>query len=214
MMNNFEDIIYFLKNFKDNEHNRKGYESLFNLFKIYAKKFFQYYSDSEILNLYHDFLISKIFSNNTFEKFLNKAKDREIKYYLKTTIRNFLINQHRKEKQFPLTNLDINTQKDDAISVEVKYEISLLLDLINRKLKQRDKMLLCRYINSDKYNFLSELSMDAYYKAIERLKIKLRNIVLEKKISKESSEMFFSEVFLSEICDKICLEYKARGSNE
>ncbi len=206
-MNNFDGLKKFLKSPVNEQYAKEGYNILFKIFSSRAI-IFKIHSHEKIINLYHEFLLNKIFNNLTFRNFLDRAKDNEIKNYLYKMIDNFLKNEFKKNKNFDVIFDENEIKKDNSLFPEINFEAKLLISLIGNNLTLREKMILCKFLFKERYNFLKNLSKDAYYKAVERLKKKLQEIILKNKISKESVDLFFEKIFMSEICEKICLNSK------
>ncbi len=171
--------------------------------KIYKKLYLQFYSiaktfqiNEDIESLYHEFLIQKWKNGLNFKN----------SHYLNVMIKNFLINKfnEKKRKEIP-DEIKIEIKiKDEIFIPEIYSEIVQFFEIIKKELKEREIKILCYYVNSEKYYFFKDMSRDAKYKAIERVKKRLRNIQNIYNFSEEAVKVALEKFFQSEICDKIC----------
>ncbi|GEM_PF-6024164 len=196
-------IIKFIKAPHNEETAKDGYKNLLSFFESIAYKF---KISEDVVGLYHQFIIEKILFNDTFQNFLLSASDSDITPYLKRMISNFMINICKKHSEIYDIHFDIEEIKDSRLSSEIKLESLFLIELFNTNLNQKEKKLLCNYLAPKRYNFLDSMESNAFYKGVERLKTKLKGIISQSSVSKEGLDIFFSDVYLSEVCDKICLD--------
>lgn len=199
-MRNDKEIIKFLKR---PESSEEGYHSLLQLFSYSFYKFDVIKNNYECDAVFHDFLLKNIFHNKTFFLFLHSSDEKDIMPYLKKMIRNFLINLRNKtiRKGTDLSldetlNDDSNDTfadmlKNERVSHELIFEAKSILSIFLNTLTEKNKRILCQYLYSKKYQFISGISRDAFDKAVERTKKKVQEIVEQNKLSFDSIKVFF-----------------------
>ena len=138
--------------------------------------------------------------------------------YLKKMIRNFLINLHSKtiRKGIDISldetlNDDSNDTfadmvKNERVSQELIFEAKSILSIFLNSLTEKNKRILCQYLYSKNYEFISGMSRDAFDKAVERIKKKVQEIVEQNKLSYDSIKVFFDYIYVSEVCEKMRLD--------
>ncbi|AEI15261.1 hypothetical protein Flexsi_1611 [Flexistipes sinusarabici DSM 4947] len=213
-MRNDKEIIKFLKR---PESSEEGYHSLLQLFSYSFYKFDVIKNNYECDAVFHDFLLKNIFHNKTFFLFLHSSDEKDIMPYLKKMIRNFLINLRNKtiRKGTDLSldetlNDDSNDTfadmlKNERVSHELIFEAKSILSIFLNTLTEKNKRILCQYLYSKKYQFISGISRDAFDKAVERTKKKVQEIVEQNKLSFDSIKVFFDYIYVSEVCEKMRL---------
>ena len=208
-MNN-KQIINFLLN---PNNNKEGYFLLLEKFK-YICISFNFPNDS-CEDLFHDFLYKNIWNNTKLLEFITKSNTESIISYINRSIKNFLINNWNRNKannetlslNNSISESDeeyIETIKAEHISNEIIYEAYAILEEIVHNLDERKKKILCQYIYGDKKDFNLDMGKDALYKAIERLKKDLKDLIIKHKFSEESFNFFISNIYVSKICEKFC----------
>ncbi|AEI15001.1 hypothetical protein Flexsi_1351 [Flexistipes sinusarabici DSM 4947] len=214
-MRNDKEIIKFLKR---PESSEEGYHSLLQLFSYSFYKFDVIKNNYECDAVFHDFLLKNIFHNKTFFLFLHSSDEKDIMPYLKKMIRNFLINLRNKtiRKGTDLSldetlNDDSNDTfadmlKNERVSHELIFEAKSILSIFLNTLTEKNKRILCQYLYSKEYQFISGINRDAFDKAVERIKKKVREIVEQNKLSFDSIKVFFDYIYVSEVCDKMRLD--------
>lgn len=211
-----KEIVKFLRNPAQSE---AGYRYLLQLFSYSFYKFDVIRKNFECDSVFHDFLIKDIFNNKTFQSFLTNSKDeKDIIPYLRRTIRNFLINLHNKILRKGLNiSLDepiyendkenlIAKIKNERVSHELLFEAESILPYFSSSLNEKNKRILCQYLYSGRYDFITNMSRDAFDKAVERLKDKVKDIVKKHKLSIDSMKIFFDYIYVSEVCEKMRLD--------
>lgn len=214
-MINDKEIIKFLKK---PESSEEGYHSLLKLFSYSFYKFDVIKNNYECDAVFHDFLLKNIFHNKTFCLFLNNSYEKDIMPYVKKMIRNFLINLHSKTIR---TGTDISLDetlnndsndtfadmvKNERVSHELIFEAKSILSIFLNSLTEKNKRILCQYLYSKNYEFISGISRDAFDKAVERIKKKVQEIIEQNKLSFDSIKVFFDYIYVSEVCEKMRLD--------
>ncbi len=207
--NEIKEIITFILN-PDADCN--GYYLLLSLFE---KRFLKFsFPHESCLDAFHDFLKDKIWNNEKLLNFVNNNKNKESISYVVRTIQNFLITYWNKNKNH-LETLSLNNKISDtdaefienmefeAVSNEIKFEAFSLLNYLDDKFDEKKKRILCQFLFGKDKDFNLGMGKDAFYKAVERLKKELTDIVINNRFAQESVEFLFNNIFVSEICEKL-----------
>ncbi|WP_456392772.1 hypothetical protein [Persephonella sp.] len=165
--------------------------------------------------LFSSFYANKILSQRKiFQKRFGK-KSEGIISYIKITARRFLLDEiDRKElSTVVLTDEETGEQLIENLSVETALNIPALIEakeivyFAEKFFSEEDLKTLCHIFFKDKLqkNYcLENLSSDAIYKRVERLKKKLGEFVKKYDCSYEGFDIFRREFLMSEICKKRC----------
>jgi len=180
----------------------------------------------QILKAREDF--EDLYSSFYEEKIILKRKLYEEKFkedksgiinYLKASIRHFLDDEKRKLQIETISvikdeednQIDIfETIPDTKIKNQLDYiEAKEISEKIKKFLSEEDLKVLCHIVfkdKNDKNYCLENLSQDAIYKRVERLKKeKLTKFVSIYNFSYDGFQLFIDEFLMSEICKKLCL---------
>ncbi len=202
----------FLKN-----NNTAGLDVIHNIFlKIISKQMFSALKDQEE-ELFNEFISTKILTSK--EMIIKKFSENQsgLYNYLYVAIENFL--KTELEKYIYMSEslgnpVYINQEEEEESYLEKYYnkeydflseiESGRIFEVMNEQLKEEEKKLLCSILsdNNLKDKYFPDLKEDAYYKRVERLKKKLKEIVEEYEFSKEGINLFF-DIFYNEVCKKL-----------
>ncbi|MGB9766956.1 MAG: hypothetical protein ACPLXN_05730 [Sulfurihydrogenibium sp.] len=202
----------FLKN-----NNTAGLDVIHNIFlKIISKQMFSALKDQEE-ELFNEFISTKILTSK--EMIIKKFSENQsgLYNYLYVAIENFL--KTELEKYIYMSEslgnpVYINQEEEEESYLEKYYnkeydflseiESERIFEVMNEQLKEEEKKLLCSILsdNNLKDKYFPDLKEDAYYKRVERLKKKLKEIVEEYEFSKEGTNLFF-DIFYNEVCKKL-----------
>ncbi|MGC9081168.1 hypothetical protein [Sulfurihydrogenibium sp.] len=202
----------FLKN-----NNTAGLDVIHNIFlKIISKQMFSALKDQEE-ELFNEFISTKILTSK--EMIIKKFSENQsgLYNYLYVAIENFL--KTELEKYIYMSEslgnpVYINQEEEEESYLEKYYnkeydflseiESGRIFEVMNEQLKEEEKKLLCSILsdNNLKDKYFPDLKEDAYYKRVERLKKKLKEIVEEYEFSKEGTNLFF-DIFYNEVCKKL-----------
>ncbi len=220
-------ICKLLHKFIKNEiKNQEEYIILIGYFKTIVRKTAEKYKinsiywEDSIDDIIGDILI-KIYKTSGIWKTIIHQK--HCKYYLYTTIRNFLLDKIREkeksinERQF-LSFVDKegnkiseeNSLEDKNYSVEIREAIIDLIEDFRNKISEEEIKYFCYFLtpNGKKlYKCLwGEKSNDAIYQDAKRKKNKVVLSLLKEwaslGVDREAVELFI-KVYLSEICEKL-----------
>ncbi|MCA1933737.1 MAG: hypothetical protein LDL13_09195 [Calditerrivibrio sp.] len=208
-------IIAFIKSPHEHED---GYKEFFILFEKISKR----YNIENVMDEYHEFVTSNIIEKTKLLEPAEKFDDKSMIYYLKESIKNFLINtcranKHMKEvislnEKRPLSENEedelIDIIKSDEIESIIRIEAVQILKIVKKSFSEDKQKLLCEILYREKrneYKFIKDMSENAFYKAVERLKTELQRFFLEIHSSDEAVKYFLYHIYPSEICEKFCL---------
>lgn len=208
-------IINFIKSPGNSE---EGYKELFKLFKKISDK---YNLNKDLEDNYHEFITSNIFEKTKLKEIIEKTDDNGLIFYLKTMIKNFLINSYR-EKRYEESVISLNERissenendefidfiKDEVIEKVTEIESLEILEEIKVYFSEDKQRLLCEILYREKrknYKFIKDMSENAFYKAVERFKVELGSFFLKLQSSDEAVKYFLYHIYPSEICEKFCL---------
>lgn len=174
-------------------------------------------------DLFNQFYLEKLLPKKDYllKKFENDLEG--LVRYIYKMITNFLTDVNNK-KEIEEIKIFINKNEEDdksqnilenipsesrssMVDIEI-IESKEILEIIKTFLSEEDKKVLCHIVFKDKQNInycLENLSQDAIYKRVERLKTKLKSFVETYCISQDGFKYFIDEFLMSEICKKICL---------
>jgi len=205
------------------DYDPKGEEILKKIFRKEAQKgSFTHLipnGEKDIEDLFHDFYLNKILHKR--ENFIKifRTDQEGIISYIKTSIRNYLKDKLEK-KRLEEISITLNTKENETINIveltnnpdsfkPIEYmEAVEITGEIQKFLTKDELKTLCHIVfksKADSNYCLEDLSSDAKYKRIERLrKNKLKSFVEKHSFSVEGFELFLKEFLMSEICRKIC----------
>ncbi len=146
----------------------------------------------------------------TMHNFL-RTKNRELKekFYVEENNQN---EEKRLKKKFE--TLEIKHDNDDkyienpkitkspVIETEIMIEAKEIREIIEQKLSDKEKQVLCYTLLDDPSYIKEEISQDALYKRKSRMKKFLTGFVKEHGFSLEGFSYFVQEYLKSEICEK------------
>ncbi|ACN99769.1 hypothetical protein [Sulfurihydrogenibium azorense] len=217
-MNSADKIYNFLINFDEEglNHIKKMFYT-----QISKQSYQILYQDKD--DLLNDFITYKLIPKRKeiAEKF-SQSTDGLVSY-ISIAIENFLkteitkkiyksemfqnsvyYNQEEDEKEDTFERV-LETTQAKEYDVLVKIEAEDIYNKLIEELKDTEKQLLCYLISEEqlqsyiKENFFKDISEDAFYKRIERLKKKLSSIAQEYGYSQEGFEEAFN-TFYTQIC--------------
>ncbi len=221
-MNSADKIYNFLINFDEEglNHIKKMFYT-----QISKQSYQILYQDKD--DLLNDFITYKLIPKRKeiAEKF-SQSTDGLVSY-ISIAIENFLkteitkkiyksemfqnsvyYNQEEDEKEDTFERV-LETTQAKEYDVLVKIEAEDIYNKLIEELKDTEKQLLCYLISEEqlqsyiKENFFKDLSEDAFYKRVERLKKKLSSIVQEYGYSQEGFKEAFDNFYT-----QICKNYK------
>ena len=217
-MKSADKIYAFLTNFDE-----EGLNHIKKMFYTQISKQSYQILQQEKEDLFNDFLTYKLIAKreNIAKKF-SQSTDGLVSY-LSVAIENFLktelIDRIQKSEVFQ-NEVYYNQEEDDEEStfeivlettqtkeydVLVKIESENILNKLVEELKDQEKQLLCYILSEEelqayiKEKFFKDLSEDAFYKRVERLKKKLSSIAKEYGYSQEGFEEAF-DTFYTQVC--------------
>ncbi|MDM7273837.1 hypothetical protein [Sulfurihydrogenibium azorense] len=221
-MNSADKIYNFLINFDEEglNHIKKMFYT-----QISKQSYQILYQDKD--DLLNDFITYKLIPKRKeiAEKF-SQSTDGLVSY-ISIAIENFLkteitkkiyksemfqnsvyYNQEEDEKEDTFERV-LETTQAKEYDVLVKIEAEDIYNKLIEELKDTEKQLLCYLISEEqlqsyiKENFFKDISEDAFYKRVERLKKKLSSIVQEYGYSQEGFKEAFDNFYT-----QICKNYK------
>lgn len=221
-MNSADKIYNFLINFDEEglNHIKKMFYT-----QISKQSYQILYQDKD--DLLNDFITYKLIPKRKeiAEKF-SQSTDGLVSY-ISIAIENFLkteitkkiyksemfqnsvyYNQEEDEKKDTFERV-LETTQAKEYDVLVKIEAEDIYNKLIEELKDTEKQLLCYLISEEqlqsyiKENFFKDISEDAFYKRVERLKKKLSSIVQEYGYSQEGFKEAFDNFYT-----QICKNYK------
>ncbi len=132
--------------------------------------------------------------------------DAGLKSYIKTAVKNYIIDNLRKKRLYIIDDkIDENMVEHNRSEELVKIEAYEFLNLLNKKLSEKEKNLLCLYIFGQRRKNLKRNTMD---KAISRLKKRIKDIYLNSYYSQESVDFCINRLIASEMCKDFVIDRK------
>lgn len=219
------DINIAVYNFLLNS-DKNGLEVIKSIFiSVLKKSYFKKLKDYNDLadDLFHQFYLEKLLpkKDDLLKRFENDLEG--LMRYIYKMMSNFLTDINNK-KEIEEVKIFITKDEEDDESQNIlenipsesrssKVDIEIIeskeiLEIIKTFLSEEDKKVLCHIVFKDKQNInycLENLSQDAIYKRVERLKTKLKSFVETYCISQDGFKYFIDEFLMSEICKKVCL---------
>lgn len=202
MKNTHEEIYLFLQG-----KSEKGLEIISNIFfkQLYSQSYISLTKQEEPEDIFMDF-INKIFEKRTFllQKFENQSQG--LASYIRQMAKNFLKDKLKimSEIQFESVNNYerlISTDKNEPIKQLIKIEGFRFAEIIDSKFKEEEILILCYITATNKKDFeekyLKDLSKDAIYKRVERVKRKLRGVISDFGYSQEAVRFYIENILPS-----------------
>lgn len=220
-MNN--NILRFIQSPGNSDILKSDYEKLFQIFKDASYKF----KISEPDEYFQEFIVKNILNNSTLRNFALKSSEKEVTYYLKRMVVNFIINCHRKSEHEEATlslnstvdenqeNADefIDMVKDDSLEQVVVIEAKEILDMIKGQFSEDEKKLLCEMLYIEKrgsFTFLKDVTENVFYKRVERFKTKIKTFFKDLQATDEGVKYLLYYIYPSEVCEKFCLDDRGK----
>jgi hypothetical protein len=215
-----KDLIY---NFLS-ENDPKGLEVIKNIFfKIISSPTYQlildYYNKEDI---FQEFLAVKIlpYRNHILDKFFEQQSG--LVSYIQRMTKNFLADVYASVKlmsENEISEVIISKEEDDEDEVKSYFDLigkteNYILNIeaeevkmaLTKHLSDSEVLVFCYQISDSKElyksKYFNDLSDDALYKRVERMKTKIKEILKEYSFSAEAFEKFLKE-HSHEICKKL-----------
>ena len=206
------------------ENDPKGLEVIKNIFfKIISSPIYQLilnYYDKE--DVFQEFIATKILPhrNHILDKFFEQQNG--LVSYIQRMTKNFLADVYASVKfmsENEISDVIISKEEDDEDEVKsyfdligkredytLNIEVEELKIALTKRLSDNEALIFCYQISDSKElyksKYFNELSDDALYKRVERMKTKIKEILKEYSFSAEAFEKFLKE-HSHEICKKL-----------
>jgi len=206
------------------ENDPKGLEVIKNIFfKIISSPTYQLilnYYDKE--DVFQEFLAIKILPhrNHILDRFFEQQSG--LVSYIQRMTKNFLADVYASVKlmsENEISDVIISKEEDDEDEVKsyfdligkredytLNIEVEELKIALTKRLSDNEVLMFCYQISDSKElyksKYFNELSDDALYKRVERMKTKIKEILKEYSFSAEAFEKFLKE-HSHEICKKL-----------
>jgi len=194
------------------EGNTEGLEIIENIFfkQLFSSSYKYILNSEDKEDLFMEF-INRVFEKRNFllEKF--RTQNQGLPAYIRQMVKNFLKDKikHMSEiRMEPVNNYEKFLKSDlgNPIIEIIKVDSLSLKEVINNKLKTEEIKVLCYITAKDKMMFkeifFKNVSDDALYKKVQRVKEKLKRIINEYGYSKDTVEYYLTEI-LPTICNKV-----------
>jgi hypothetical protein len=206
------------------ENDPKGLEVIKNIFfKIISSPTYQlilnYYNKEDV---FQEFLATKIlpYRNHIVDKFFEQQSG--LVSYIQRMTKNFLADVYASVKlmsENEISDVIISKEKDDEDEVKSYFDLigkteNYILSIeaeevkmaLTKHLSDSEVLMFCYQISDSKElyksKYFKDLSDDALYKRVERMKTKIKEILKEYSFSAEAFEKFLKE-YSHEICKKL-----------
>jgi len=206
------------------ENDPKGLEVIKNIFfKIISSPTYtlilNYYDKEDV---FQEFIATKILPhrNHILDKFFEQQNG--LVSYIQRMTKNFLADVYASVKlmsENEISEVIISKEEDDEDEVKsyfdligkredctLSIEIEELKIALTKRLSDNEALIFCYQISDSKElyksKYFSELSDDALYKRVERMKTKIKEFLREYSFSTEAFEKFLKE-HSHEICKKL-----------
>ncbi len=207
-INTHREIYLFLQG-----ESEIGLEIITNIFykQINSSSFLTLKEQHE--DLFMEFMV-KLFSKRDFllDRFQNQEDG--LSSYIREMIKNFLRDKIISMSRNPLDNVNIiegefESNYETPVMILNRIEAIKFKETLEKAFSEKEFMLLCYMITDNKEEkkrirelFFKDLSNDALYQRVKRLKEKLSKIVKEKNFA-QGSVLFFLENILPSICKRV-----------
>lgn len=207
-INTHREIYLFLQG-----ESEIGLEIITNIFykQINSSSFLTLKEQHE--DLFMEFMV-KLFSKRDFllKKFQNQEDG--LSSYIREMIKNFLRDKIISMSRNPLDNVNIiegefESNHEIPVMTMNKIEAIKLKETLEETISEKEFILLCYMVIDNREEkkrvrelFFKDLSNDALYQRVKRLKEKLSKIVKEKNFA-QGSVLFFLENILPSICKRV-----------
>jgi hypothetical protein len=206
------------------ENDPKGLEVIKNIFyKIINNPNYtlilNYYNKEDV---FQEFLATKILPHRNYiiDKFFEQQSG--LVSYIQRMTKNFLADVYASVKlmsEYEISEVIISKEEDDEDEVKsyfdligkgedytLSIEVEELKIAFTKRLSDNEMLMFCYQISDSKElyksKYFNDLSDDALYKRVERMKIKIKEILKEYSFSAEAFEKFLKE-HSHEICKKL-----------
>ncbi len=177
MINPHKEIFLFLEG--KSEQGFKIISNIFNKKLNHSYDFLKEHFEAE--DLFMEF-IEKLWEKRNYLTCIFENQDNGLPAYIRQMVSNFLKD---KIKQMSEKNENIVfSSEDKSNEILIKIEAMKLEEILNRKLKNEDFKVLCYMITEGKHKtfyeekHFSDINKNALYKRVQRMKEKLKDIIL------------------------------------
>ncbi|GAB6078761.1 hypothetical protein [Hydrogenobaculum acidophilum] len=187
------------------EGNKKGYIIIRNIFNKQINKSFYHNLKDKEEDLFSE-VVLRLYEKKEYILTIFEGKEEGLASYIRTVIKNILNDAILSMSKNPIDNIYIDSRYEyegiipdeerfrvEAVDVMVKLEAKEVMMKFKSNLREEDFKLLCYILENkddekDKMEkiLFKDVSKDALYKRVERLKKKLSQIVEENNFSEEA----------------------------
>jgi len=205
MTDTHQEIYLFLQG-----KSNKGLSIIYNIFlkQLYSASYKYLLNREDKEDLFMDF-ITKIFEKREFLIRRFADQERGLASYVREMAKNFLKDKIAEMSEVYLESVNdyewkLEDGKADPQEVIVRLDAFSIKEWLDENLKKEEILMLCYMLSEDKEKFekdyFKELSKDAIYKRVQRLKEKLSNLL--KNYSKETFA-YYIEYILPTVCKEV-----------